>query len=65
MAAIRQQGNYLTIFLTAFVVFTAGLVELWDHGMVIGVILSLVGLALFVYSLAGFRRIKSLEYIKE
>lgn len=65
MAANRQQGNYLAIFFTAFVVLTAGLVELWDHGMVVGMILTLVGLALFVYSLAGFRRIKSLEYIKE
>lgn len=62
MAANREQGNYLAIFLTAFVVLTVGLVELWESHAALGVVLTLVGIALFVVSLVGFRRIKRMEY---
>jgi hypothetical protein len=65
MAANRQQGNYLALFLSAFVLLTAGLVELWAHSPALGVVLTLLGLAGFVVSLVGFRRIKALEYSKD
>lgn len=63
MAANRQQGSYLVIFLTAFTGFVAGLV-LWagDH-TAIGVIVTLVSIALLGYSLIGFRKIKHLEFL--
>ena len=63
MAANRQQGGYLTLFLAAFTGFVAGLV-LWagDHAG-IGVILTLVSLVLLAYSLVGFRKIKPLEFL--
>ncbi len=63
MAANRQQGRYLSTFLTAFTGFVAGLV-LWtgDH-TAIGVIVTLVSLVLLAYALAGFRRIKHLEFM--
>ena len=63
MAANRQQGSYLAIFLTAFTGFVAGLV-LWtgDH-TAIGVIVTLVSIVFLAYSLAGFRRIKHLEFL--
>lgn len=65
MAANRQQGNYLTLFLLAFVVLTIGLVELWAHRPALGVILTIIGIAGFVVSLIGFRKIKELEYMKD
>jgi hypothetical protein len=63
MAANRQQGSYLTLFLAAFTGLVAGLV-LWagDHAAV-GVILTLVSLALLAYSLVGFRKIRPLEFL--
>jgi len=63
MAANRQQGRYLSTFLTAFTGFVAGLV-LWtgDH-TAIGVIVTLVSLVLLAYALAGFRRIRRLEFM--
>jgi hypothetical protein len=65
MAANRQQGNYLALFLSAFVILTAGLVEVWEHKPVLGVALTLVGIVGFVVSLLGFRRIKGLEFSKD
>ena len=63
MAANRQQGGYLTIFLTSFTGLVAGLV-LWanDHTG-IGVALTLLSVVLLVYSLFGFRKIKPLEFM--
>lgn len=64
MAANRQQGSYLTIFLTAFTGFVAGLV-LWSGGHTgIGVVVTFVSLALLVYSLVRFRGIKRLEFME-
>ena len=62
MAANRQQGTYLTIFLSAFTGFVAGVV-LWAGGdTAIGVIVTFVSLALLVYSLVRFRGIRHLEF---
>jgi len=63
MAANRQQGGYLTSFLTGFTGFVAGLV-LWsnDHAG-IGVVLTLISIGLLAYSLFGFRKIKPLEFL--
>ncbi|HTV56078.1 MAG TPA: hypothetical protein VMI06_14340 [Terriglobia bacterium] len=65
MAANRQQGNYLALFLSAFVVLTIGLVELWASHPALGAVLTVIGLAGFIVSLVGFRRIKHLEYSKD
>ena len=63
MPANRQQGRYLSIFLTGFTGFVAGLV-LWasDHAA-IGVIITLASVVLLAYTLVGFRKIKHLEFI--
>ena len=63
MAANRQQGGYLTLFLAAFTGLVAGLV-LWagDHAG-IGVVLTLLSILLLAYSLFGFRKIKPLEFM--
>lgn len=63
MAANKQQGRYLSLFLTAFTGFVAGLV-LWtgDHAG-IGVILTLLSIVLLAYSLFGLRKIKPLEFM--
>ncbi len=62
MAANRQQGSYLTIFLSAFTGFVAGLV-LWAGGdTAIGVIVTFVSLALLAYSLLRLRGIRHLEF---
>jgi hypothetical protein len=63
MAANRQQGRYLALFLAAFTGVVAGLV-LWagDHAG-IGVVVTLLSLLLLAYSLLGFRRIKPLEFL--
>ena len=63
MAANRQQGGYLTVFLSAFTGFVAGIV-LWagDHTG-IGIVVTLVSIVLLAYSLIGFRKIKPLEFM--
>jgi len=62
MAANRQQGSYLTIFLCAFTGFVAGLV-LWTGGDTgIGVVVTFVSVALLAYSLLRLRAIKPLEF---
>ena len=50
MAANRQQGGYLTLFLASFTGFVAGL-ALWgsDHAG-IGIILTLLSVVLLAYS---------------
>ncbi len=63
MAANRQQGSYLTIFLTAFTGFVAGLVLWAGNHTAIGVIVTLASLVLLLYSLVGFRKIKPLEFM--
>lgn len=64
MAANRQQGSNLTVFLSAFTGFVAGLV-LWTGGdTAIGVIVTLVSLAFLVYSLVRLRGIKHLEFME-
>lgn len=63
MAANRQQGGYLTLFLAAFTGIVAGLV-LWSSNHTgIGVVLTLVSIILLVFSLVGFRKIKPLEFL--
>jgi len=64
MAANRQQGSYLAVFLIAFTVLPAGLIA-WMSHPIIGVVLTLSGLALLIHSLVGFYRIKRLEYADE
>ncbi|MBZ5543607.1 MAG: hypothetical protein LAO07_07995 [Acidobacteriia bacterium] len=53
MAANRQQGTYLAAFMAGFTVLPAGLIALSSHP-IIGVILTLSGMALMIQSLAGF-----------
>ncbi len=62
MAANRKQGGYLAEFLAGFTAFPAGLVLLASssHGM--GVVATIVGLAMLVHSSIGFYRIKKLEF---
>jgi hypothetical protein len=62
MAANRQQGAYLTEFLAAFTAFPAGLVLLSLSSYGIGIVLTIVGLGMFVHSSVGFYRIKKLEF---
>jgi uncharacterized membrane protein HdeD (DUF308 family) len=63
MAANRQQGGYLTLFLAAFTGIVAGLV-LWAGDYAgIGIVLTLVSIGLLAYSLVGFRKIKPLEFM--
>jgi len=57
MAATPQQGTFLGTTLAGFTAFTAGLA-----GM--GVLVTLVGLALLVVSAAGLYRAKSTESAK-
>lgn len=62
MAANRQQGSYITIFLIAFTGFVAGLV-LWSGSHTgLGVVVTLVSLALLAFSLLRLRGIKPLEF---
>jgi CHASE2 domain-containing sensor protein len=63
MAANKQQGRYLSLFLTAFTGFVAGVV-LWagDHAG-IGVVITLLSIVLLAYSLFRFRKIKPLEFL--
>jgi len=62
MAANRQQGRFLTVFLSAFTGFVAGLVLWSGEHTAIGVVVTFVSLALLVYSLVGLRGIKHLEF---
>ena len=61
MAANRQQGGYLLVFLLGFTCFPAGLIA-WSTHPIIAVVLTLAGLVLLIHSLVGFHRIKHLEY---
>jgi hypothetical protein len=61
MAANRQQGSYLTVFVAGFTVLVAGLAS-WASSKGLGIVLVLAGLVALLYSLAGFVRIKRLEF---
>jgi hypothetical protein len=62
MAANRQQGRLLSVLLSSFTGFVAGLV-LWTGGhTAIGVIVTFVSFILLAYSLFAFRKIKPLEF---
>jgi Flp pilus assembly protein TadB len=61
VAANRQQGSYLLVFLLGFTFLPAGLVA-WGTHPLIGVLLALAGLALLIHSFVGFYRIRHLEY---
>jgi hypothetical protein len=61
VAANRQQGSYLVFFLAGFTALVAGLAA-WSSSTGLGIVLTLAGLACLVYSLAGFYRIKRLEF---
>ncbi len=65
MAANRQQGSCLAEFIVAFTMFPAGLVLLSSGSRAMGILLTLVGLALLVHSAVGFYRIKKLEFSGE
>jgi hypothetical protein len=58
MAAIRQQGVYLTEFLVGFTALPAGLVM----GGGVGYVVALVGLAVLLHACFGFYKIKKLEF---
>ena len=64
MAANRQQGSYLVVFILGFTFLPAGLVA-WSSHPIIGVILTLAGLSLLIHSLVGFYRSKHLEFTSE
>jgi len=64
VAANRQQGGYLAVFIVAFTALPAGLIA-WSSNPIIAVILTLAGLALMIHSLVGFYRIKRLEFSSE
>jgi hypothetical protein len=61
VAANRQQGSYLTLFLAGFTALVAGLAA-WASSTGLGIILVLAGLVMLVISLVGFARIKHLEF---
>ena len=61
VAANSKQGSYLAIFLFGFTAFPAGLV-VWSSSSGLGLVLTLGGLALVLFSLVGFVRIKPLEH---
>jgi hypothetical protein len=61
VAANRQQGSLLGIFLAGFTLLVAGLAA-WSSSAGLGIVLTLAGLACLVYSLVGFYRIKHLEF---
>jgi hypothetical protein len=61
VAANRQQGSYLVFFLAGFTALVAGLAA-WSSSAGLGVVLTLAGLAMLAYSVAGFIRIKRLEF---
>jgi hypothetical protein len=61
MAANRQQGSYLMVFLVGFTTFVAGLAA-WSGHPGIGVVATLAGLVLLIISLVGFMKIKRLEF---
>jgi hypothetical protein len=58
MAAIRQQGVYLSEFLVGFTVLPAGLVM----GGSLGYVVAFVGVAVLLHSCYGFYKIKKLEF---
>ncbi len=55
MASVRQQGTYLGSTLAGFTAFVAGLY----NGGGVGTLVTVVGVALLLYSAAGFYRLKS------
>ena len=61
MAANRQQGSYLVFFLAGFAGLAAGLAA-WASHPGIGAVLVVASLAMLAYSVAGFIRIKRLEF---
>ncbi|MGH9453616.1 MAG: hypothetical protein ACRD2O_06555 [Terriglobia bacterium] len=65
MAAIRQQGTYLSTFIAAFTAIPAGLIGLVYHRTLVGAVVTIGGILLLGYSLIGFRRIKPLELKNE
>lgn len=64
MAANRQQGTYLAVFILGFTFLPAGLIA-WSSHPIIGAILTLAGLSLLIHSLVGFYRIKRFEFTSE
>lgn len=65
MAANRQQGSYLGVFIAAFTAIPVGLISLASHWMVLGAVVTIGALLLLVYSLLGLRRIKAVEFTKQ
>lgn len=61
MAAIPLQGTYLGTTLTGFTASPAGLVVYSSHSA-LGVVLTIAGVGLLLYSAVGFYRIKKLEF---
>lgn len=65
VAANRQQGGYLAVFVIAFTALPAGLIALANRRPIIGVLLALAGMALLIHSLTGFYRVKRLEFTRQ
>jgi len=64
MAAHRQQGTYVALFITAFTAIPVGLLGLVYQRMFVGVVVTIGGFALLAYSLFKLRRIKPMEFTK-
>ncbi|HVP44176.1 MAG TPA: hypothetical protein VMS96_12145 [Terriglobales bacterium] len=64
MAANRQQGTYLGVFLLGFTLLPAGLVVRPNHPG-IGIAVAVVGLGLIIQAFLGTHRIKHLEFTNQ
>ncbi len=61
MAANRQQGSYLAVFLIAFTALPAGLIAWSDHP-IIGGVLVVAAVELLAQAAVGYRRIRPFEF---
>ena len=65
MAANQQRGSYVAEFLIGFTTVAAGLVTLSIVSPILGVLITIAGLAMLTHACFGFRQIKALEYTDE
>ncbi|MGH9396672.1 MAG: hypothetical protein ACRD18_07455 [Terriglobia bacterium] len=65
MAANRPQGPWVLTFSIGCGVVPAGLIALAGRSLATGVVVLMVGIALVAQSIAGFRRIKRLEFKRD
>ena len=64
MAANRQQGTYLGVFLLGFTLLPAGLMVRANHPA-IGLAVAVIGLGLIIQAFLGAHRIKHLEFTNQ